>query len=234
MFDGLITLALQLLAIIPLLIFAGAKTKKIDRQYLTWALGFFIIDTIIVMYTKKFPSLPTQGLHWNWFGKSASTLFSVFFFLLYPNIRSPSGITWKQNPGSGKYVASLLLLLIGLGYAMRLFQPPPTMTMETFFFQLFLPSLDEEFLFRGVLLYLFSKAFADGTQQEWNITGIFLISVLFGIVHALVWKAGQINFSMFVFFEPFFIGLIFMALRIVSGSVLFAMVGHSIYNLLCS
>lgn len=79
----------------------------------------------------------------------------------------------------------------------------------------------EEFLYRGFLIAVFVRLFADSTLSVW--IAALLSSALFGIGHLYQGKRGIIT--------TFIVGILFSAIRIWSGSLVPAMVAHAAVDL---
>jgi membrane protease YdiL (CAAX protease family) len=81
--------------------------------------------------------------------------------------------------------------------------------------------VSEEFLYRGFLIAVFVRLFADSTLSVW--IAALLSSALFGIGHLYQGKRGIIT--------TFIVGILFSAIRIWSGSLVPAMVAHAAVDL---
>lgn len=153
----------------------------------------------------------TEGLRWNWSGKILALCLSlVVIYFLPKTLRSQIGLRFQQAKGSlnvwiGIGVYALIFLVIAW-YA------PATQTeyyWESLAFQLTMPSLDEELLFRGLLPVVIDRCFGVsrnilGAQMGW---GAVISSVMFGLVHGLSLKGG-LAIDWIAFAIPGLIGLV--------------------------
>ena len=130
-----------------------------------------------------------ESLEWNWFGKIFAIVATfVMYFFLPPSLRIESGLFALPSTTNWKLVVmvsiGLILFFWSCGYCFRDGAP---ISIETLLFQASMPGIDEESLFRGVLLAIFIAAFGKpfriaGIQIGW---GALPIVVFFGLVHGL-------------------------------------------------
>lgn len=140
-------------------------------------------------------------LGWNWGGKFASVLYWVLLLGLLLRLKpgfqpADAGITLRQRPGSLRPVlwamAGFIILQVVL----------------TLLFQALMPGLDEEPLFRGLLLVM-----------------------LFGLVHGIVYQGGEWRVSLLSIALTGFYGLVLLWMRERSGSLLMPIITHNAVNL---
>ena len=182
----------------------------------------------------------TERLHWNWGGKIAADLLwlvlLVLLLRLQPGFRAAdAGFTLKLRPGSLKPVLRAAALLMGLQILIvLLFQEPREVDAEDLLFQALMPGLDEEPLFRGVLLYMATQALVGRRYRLFgaplNAAGLLLV-LLFGLVHGIAYTgdAWQVNLLMILFAGLY--GLFLLWIRERSGSLLPSVLTHNAVNL---
>lgn len=178
-------------------------------------------------------------LNWNWSGKTASILFWLAAFAALMLIKKDAkaadlGFTWQQNPGSVKPALLVLLGFVGFQVLMSyLLGDGPNRSLETLLYQGLVPGLDEEPMFRGILLYTFSLAVVSNRISflgaSVNIAGIVLV-VLFGLVHGILYMGGELVFSAISLFFTAFYGLILLWLREKTGSLVLPIIAHNCVN----
>ena len=101
----------------------------------------------------------------------------------------------------------------------------------TILFQITMPGLDEEIMFRGVLLGLMCSCLRnDG--PIWRNPANLITSILFGLVHALNVDGGYVSFSIssLIWTGMIGYGLGYMTLK--TRSILLAIVAHNLCNFL--
>jgi membrane protease YdiL (CAAX protease family) len=176
------------------------------------------------------------GTQWNWTGKLIAIAGSLIFYRIFRSeFKEHDFFTLKQKPGSVKPNIILTLVISLIVVAMGIFlygtnEPD----LETFFFQLGMPSLDEEFAFRGIMLGLLCTALKSnlkiGTINLGN-PSIIVTAILFGLVHSLNinshWEVSQ-DWLYFSYTFAYGLALAWMTLK--SKSVLFPIISHILSN----
>jgi hypothetical protein len=106
--------------------------------------------------------------------------------------------------------------------------------LETLAFQLTMPGLEEELLFRGVLLGLLIPDLKDklGTPKI-NIgnPSILIVALLFGLVHGLqLSEHYKFSFDYGYFLESFILGYLWGWITVRSNSLVLPVVTHGLFN----
>ena len=102
--------------------------------------------------------------------------------------------------------------------------------LETLAFQISLPGIDEEIMFRGILLGLLATSLKDKISFLGN-PSVLLTAILFGFMHALTLnKDYSINFEPIYFIQTGFAGYVWGWITIKSRSILLAIVSHNFSN----
>lgn len=178
LFVGL-TLALAL----PALALAVVLRRPRRIAPMAQAMGLFAFDIALLLLPRIGPFAP---LRWNWQGKALSAAWPVALGLLgVAPSTAETGIVTRPKRGSlgPACVAAVVAWstnLIALAERERVVPDP-----ETLAFQLTMPGIAEEFVYRGVLLALFNRAFG----RSWRLFGAdvgwgwVITSVLFLVIH---------------------------------------------------
>ena len=170
----------------------------------------------------------------NWAGKTLTLVFLAISFALLPTaLRRETGILSMPRAGSLRAVLVGLSVFAVLGVALTFAGGTGDNLLEQTIFQLTLPSLSEEFLFRGILLALFLRVATGGRTVLGAPLGAPLIatSLMFGLVHGFLFGP-----SVGFVFDPVPIlatgvfGAAFAWLTLRSGSVWPAVIAHSLLN----
>ena len=107
--------------------------------------------------------------------------------------------------------------------------------IENILFQLTMPSIIEEVVYRGILLSLFSLLYIDNLHLG-NINfgiGVVVTSILFGLWHGLNVNVDfEITISWIPFIYTGLIGFILALVRERTGSLLFPIIIHVIVNIM--
>lgn len=193
--------------------------------------GGIYLTAIIVL------NLPRVGffadLTFNWQNKLLLVL------LLAVAVRGWPGLTWRgvgvRRPARRWWVPVLAIVLGALG--LQLLGGPMaevTPTVEAAAFQAVVPGLDEELLFRGVLLFLLDRALTArramwGGQVGWSA---LVTSVLFGLGHGLELGEGfEIAVHPVGIVPALLLGLLIAWLRVRWRSLWPAVLAHNGWNL---
>jgi membrane protease YdiL (CAAX protease family) len=170
------------------------------------------------------------GDHWNWSGQGLALAGGMWIAHRLARHAGLSwramGFTWRQQPGSSRAAllvggAALSLHLLAMsGSPFRLTAVP----LETWLYQATLPGLVEEALFRGVLLALLDRAFAArrvvlGVPIGW---GGVVVTLVFVALHGT--GAGALLGVLPA-------ALLYLWLRIRTGSLVLPVVVHNLWNL---
>lgn len=206
-----------------------------DKWPILLAAELIFINAMALTYAPLVVSdFPQFGVL-NWSGKLLSLGFCLIVLVLLPaDLRRDTGVFRLPRPESRRAVGIALAIFAALGLALAFSGgEEPGGVAEAALFQLTLPSLSEELLFRGLLLAMFAQVAANRWQWLGAPTGPALLasSLLFGCVHGVLFgaRAGFV-------FDPVALlatgllgaGLAWVALR--GGSVWPAVLAHSLLN----
>ena len=101
--------------------------------------------------------------------------------------------------------------------------------LETLLFQISMPGIDEEIMYRGVLLGLMCSALRMG-GAAWRNPAIIINGILFGLVHALSLSNGTLQVNPMNFVWTGLLGYSFGYITIKTRSILIPMLTHNLYN----
>ena len=178
------------------------------------------VHTVLLELPRNVPALRVFGGSWNWSGKIFALAGSLLFV---PLIATADRRRWLRVPAWDPVVYLGLAAIAILSFVVPLaFADSMPFDAETIAFQLTMPTLDEELLYRGILLSLLLHATGSRTAPVW-ITGL-----LFGLAHVSI-----ASFDVLTFARTFAFGLVFGWLTIRSDrSLLPAAFLHSTTNTL--
>jgi membrane protease YdiL (CAAX protease family) len=156
------------------------------------ALGVWFMNFSCQLLMRKLPIF--SSLEWNWTGKVFAIIASLTFIALW------RGINWREagftGLRKGSWLPFIVLVLLWFPLSGPWAGEGPT-KIETLLFDATIPGIDEEIVYRGIMLALFNRAF--GTP--WKVLGAsigwgwILSSVLFGLMHGIGFKDSQFIFS---------------------------------------
>ncbi|WP_262927357.1 CPBP family intramembrane glutamic endopeptidase, BDIM_20840 family [Phytohalomonas tamaricis] len=188
------------------------------------------------MLSGFFGVIPTliPSAQWNWQGKVLNLILTLIVAALPRFGWKHVGLTLQQKPGSLKpaifvILASTLAILIFNLITPVSFEGADA---ETLAFQLLMPGIDEEPVYRGILLVMLGRAFCArrqflGVAWGWGAT---LSSLMFGLVHALSFSEGKVFFDITTMAIITGIALILVWLRLYTGSLLLPIILHNLIN----
>jgi membrane protease YdiL (CAAX protease family) len=232
LFNSLVHLAI----LIPLFVVAWRSTRnKAPFFALGWFAAIYIICNLLQSVLSQVVFF--EGQQYNLVGKSAVLLFLVICcFIIRGYNRKDFGISapnWEKAE-TLLFVCSVYVLLRTALY-MFSGEASTGVHSETILFQATLPGMQEELLFRGLLLGLLNSIFI----ANWTIVkvkfgwGAIITSVLFGLTHAIS-PAGNfsIHFEPLLFLRTAFEGFLFALLVQKTKSIVPAIIYHNLLNLI--
>lgn len=235
----LLTLAsffLRLTFILILVLFITRQVKIASKQYLG---QFFLIVLVDDLLLRTVPApIFFQELRWNWFGKLVDFSAAVVFVVFYKGLsRKEYGITLSLEKSSLKPVVISILGFIFLTALSGIGGEFHFPSIETLLFQLTMPGLSEELIFRGILLALLNKTYGTpwklwGANLGW---GAIITTLLFGLVHGLSFSPSYVfQFNLGAILGTGAAGLFFAWLKERSKSLLPGILAHNLSNALGS
>ena len=223
------------IVLIAFLIKKQKSIKHLNVFLLFIAIGF--IDNlfqIITIYNPSFQIIESKTIvnqYLNWSGKLYSIVFAFVISLVLKDTLSLSeiGLTLKQNKNSIRFslISSLLFLIIS---GLALFSKKLEFNLEVLLFLALMPGLNEELIYRGLLLSLLNKIFKRkfkvfNTSFGW---GAILTSIAFGLLHGFQLSENfHIDFNLTTTVLTGIYGFIFALIKERSGSLLFPILAHS-------
>ncbi len=171
----------------------------------------------------------------NWTGKLLCFGFCLMVLVMMPtDLRRETGALRLSRPESRRSVNIALAIFAALGLALAFSGGgEPGGVVEAALFQLTMPSLSEELLFRGLLLALFARVAPNvwrwaGAPAGWSLIAT---SLLFGSVHGFVFSASAgFVFQPVPILATGVLGAAFAWLALRSGSIWPAVIAHSLLN----
>lgn len=228
---------LQLLVLTPLVFIARQGNGKLK-------IGVIIVAAIIFIATSVATDLLShislfQGQQWNWVGKIVSLLLALaFIFVTKQYTPREFGLTTKVELNGAKPI----MLICAVYFLLRLFlylagtKEANTFHIETILFQATLPGLEEEVVFRGILLTLLNSAFV---KAKWTFANVsfgwaaIFTSILFGLTHGISFDNNfHFQFDAFSILRTAFDGFLFTLLIEKTKSLIPSILFHNILNLI--
>lgn len=231
MVSQLITQSLLNIAIILPLLLLSMKERTWANyiRILSIALCYFINNLALIL-----PNIPIFNFidgSWNWDGKIYGTTFGIaMYFIFCKQFSENNFFTFKQDKTGLKSAIWAAIIIIGLrtlGGVLR----SKEFDLDTLLFQISMPGLDEEIIFRGILLGLMCCSLRNGRSTAWN-PSIIINAILFGLVHAWDYQNGELSFNISPFISSGLVGYILTYITLKTRSILLAMLTHNLVNFL--
>lgn len=166
------------------------------------------------------------GGNWNWSGKLYSLALAIGMLLVFRIPREAAGLVWPRRNTGSSLVATLSLIALSatLGAVFR----PDAPDAETLAFQLTMPGIVEELVYRGVAPALFLGLVAgrrEASASPWP--AILATAVMFSLWHGLGLRGGEFGFEWIPAAYTLVGGLAYGWLRFHSGSLLWPVIAHA-------
>ena len=218
---GILLAACAIAALLP-----GAGQRW---RWIALAVGALVLWDVVATLGFRLVPDPLAGARWNWTGKLAA--FAVLLILAVRLGPARAGLRLRQDGGVR---FPLIVMAIGLAPLVLpdLADGAQPSDAETIAFQLIVPGLDEELLFRGILLLALNEAFARrvsvaGAPIGW---GGLVTCVMFGVVHGCAWEAGRFDLGLEAMLWSGGPSLLLLWLRERTGSLLLPVLAHNLAN----
>ena len=232
--ECLIGLPIAACMVIPLIAASAGVDRR--RPLVLWALlflGLLILDQALLYLPFQTHLDRALPLHWNWLGKLFELAWALSFLAWSPITFSDAGFR-KPRAGTTERAVTIVALLALIAFIAHWFlQAGAPRSTETILYQLTMPTIAEETVFRGVLFAVIERAFREGgsgDQPWWKSRAVWLTAIAFALVHGWGVMNGAFQFNVLACTVPLVFGVIAGGLRKYSGSIAFPMALHSAVN----
>lgn len=228
---------IQLLVTAPLIAWGYAQNKTSDLRPLLFFVLVYITAAILINQFASVTLFAHQ--HWNWTGKALALLFGLVAAFVLTNFKPATfGLTTRVHWTGTK----TLLIVCGIYFIarvalyMRSGEATAAINTESLLYQATLPGIQEELIFRGILMGLLASVLKQPQFEFLNVSfswPVIITSLLFGLAHGLSYhpQAGlQINY--FLIFRSAFDGFLFALLAQKTQSLLPGILFHNLLNVL--
>lgn len=211
--------------------------NHVNWKWVGIGIALFIIQKMVVflgvggIYPDLIPG------RYNWEGKIASIVFLLLIaYVLFPKNAEKWGFRLSQNGVAKKsgIVVAIITALIGTGLAWIYFDGVQEGTTSDWLYQLSMPAIEEELLDRGILLLILDKAFTyrwKFAKVDWS-WGAIIITLMFYFTHVIHVDANWNTVIIWGDFLPGVYGLLWMYVRLATGSLLLPILLHGYVNVI--
>ncbi|RMF28009.1 MAG: CPBP family intramembrane metalloprotease [Bacteroidetes bacterium] len=191
----------------------------------------YVIYKLLVRLPYLWPVLDVLPGAWNWEGKLLGVLWVLVVYGLFRHrFRADDFFTLRQDPQHFRSALAAAVGVVVLATVLWYFLGGEAFDLETLAFQLTLPGLDEEGMFRGVFLGLLLGTLRERVRGVGN-PAVLLSALLFGLMHALqVRKDYSLSWDSFYFLQTAFGGWVWGWVAWKSRSLLLPVLSHNFSN----
>lgn len=225
----LLTPLLHLAVILPLLlIFMKERTRENYLRVVSIVVCYFIYYFAVTLQY-HFDCFNIINGSWNWDGKIYGIICGIAaYFIFRRQFADNNFFTLKQNKEGLKSALKVVIAILSIAILGGIVNDND-FNLETLFFQISMPGIDEEIMYRGVLLGMMCSALRAGSKA-WRSPAIIINAILFGLVHALTLSDGTPQFNTVNFIWTGILGYSFGYITIKTRSFLIPMITHNLYN----
>jgi len=234
---SLFGILLYLVLILPFLIFFSDKTKENIQRMLIFSFCWISIN--IMMYLPIwFPVLNLlRGLTWStsWCGYTYGIIWGILCYILFKRYFLENNFfTFKIEKTNIKYIIIFSITAILFQSILALFYLPSTyFNLEWLLYLLTISGIYQEILYSGILLGIMVSCLKENKFIHKNYISVILLSILFGIWHALLFQIDfELNFGIIRFFSTAIMGCLFYLITIKSKSIIPAIIVHNLSNVI--
>ena len=176
----------------------------------------------------------SASLHWNWGGKLCAIIVALAVLFLSPTL-SPKqvGLTWRQRSGSIWPALFMMIAMCALDWIdASVSSVKVNLSSERLLFQAIMPGLDEELVFRGLVLTFFVRAFGEGPVLAGARFGVaeVMVTLLFAAAHGLHVSQNTLAVDWHVLAITGALGAGLMWLRRRTDSLVLPVIAHNLVN----
>jgi membrane protease YdiL (CAAX protease family) len=223
---------IHFLFILPLILFFVKKWDKGKIFLLGLFLLFFITNQFLLKLPIFFSEFNFTKTWWNFSGKIYAIFGSLLlYFIFQKHLKTNDYITVKQTSLKPVLLVFLLLIVLGLIEAFLFYNME--WDSEKLLFQLTMPGIDEELMYRGLLLGVLTSLIIDEIKiLKFSINpSLWIIGILFGLIHGLTLNENfGLEFKLFHFLKTFVLGTIWGWMTVKSRSILLPIISHNLSN----
>lgn len=218
-----------MVVILPLLIIFMKERTRVNYLRVLSIVACYYLYSIALYLPYLFDSLHFINGSWNWNGKLFGVVCGVIlYFLFRRQFADNNFFTVKQNKEGLKPALNVAIGLLSF-FVLAGLLSEEEFDVETLFFQISMPGIDEEIMCRGVMLGLMCSALREGGKPS-RSPAIIINGIWFGLVHSLAFQNGEVAFSVGSFIATGIVGYALAYITIKTRSILIPMLTHNLCN----
>jgi uncharacterized protein len=194
----------------------------------------FISHQVIVRLPMQYTQLQITHGQLNWTGKLFGIIFGVLVYIIIRKKISPYDFIKIEQRLQYIQITIIATVLTTCTAFFSYFDSSITMDREILLYQLTMPGLDEEIMFRAISLGLLLTCLKENIkigQFNFGSPSILIIGILFGLLHGLtLTDSFSFKFDYLYFLSTFIFGYIWSWITLKSKSILQPLVSHNVSN----
>lgn len=200
-----------------------------SRRYLIWAVLGFAFYLACVIGGSMLQGALNLGLEMGWGQQILSAIAVLFLAMFVKDWKSILAWRWPEPSWlRSSVLAGLAIAIVGLVVGLAIGEQPQRHGIEYFAYEATMPGLAEELGFRGLLFGCLLAAFGSRPRSPFVIwTAAIVQAIPFAALHGLEASGFRL---LGLFCYTAFAGVVLAMVRLKTGSILPAIVGHNIAN----
>lgn len=200
-----------------------------SRRYLIWAVLGFAFYLACVIGGSMLQGALNLGLEMGWGQQILSAIAVLFLAMFMKDWKSILAWRWPEPFWlRWSVIAGLAIAVAGLVVGLAIGEQPQRHGIEYFAYEATMPGLAEELGFRGLLFGCLLAAFGSRPRSPFVIwTAAIVQAIPFAALHGLEASGFRL---LGLFCYTAFAGVVLAMVRLKTGSILPAIVGHNIAN----
>ena len=235
--------SIALFALVAMFLIHG-KRVLVAKSLVSLFFLVYFADNLLMVLTERYSGLQAIRSHvWegflicNWSGKLYSILFALALLYLFRTrlTRDDVGLTFRQKEGSLLPSVVVVAALGAWAYFVGISSPKGQLDVEVLAYLAIMPGLNEELIYRGVLLGILDKVTPGNLRfleapVGW---GIVITSLLFALLHGFWFDSSlAIHVNGIALRNSLISGFIFAWLRARTGSLVMPIIAHGVEDFL--
>lgn len=222
---------LQVAILIPFMILLLQEKSAVNFRRLFSFCACYLLYQAALILPRIHPALDFIKSRWNWDGKIYAILWAVMAYFLFRRLFPENNFfTFRQKKEGFKSASLGAVSIVLLSAFVWFLLGNAKLNYETLAFQLTLPGIDEEMIFRGILFGLLLSALRQNIPFLGN-PALLITSALFGFIHALTLSENySIRFNTLYFIQTAFAGWVWGWVTLRSRSILISVLSHNLSN----
>lgn len=222
---------LHVAILLPFIILLLKEKSALNFQRVLIFAICYVIYQIVLVLPKLNPAFDFIQSRWNWEGKIYGIAWAIIaYFLFRKFFREHDFFTFRQNKVGFKSALTGAIAIVMLATIVWYIFGSSKLDYETLAFQVSLPGIDEEMIFRGILFGLLLSSLKNRIPFLGS-PSVVITAILFGFIHALtIGKNHSVHFDPVYFIQTGFAGYVWAWITLKSRSILLAIFSHNFSN----